>query len=367
MSSAAPITRFDRGRALDPHGRIPRSRRACPARRPGFTLVELLVVVLIISILAALILPAITTAMESARRADCTERMHQLALHVEVFENEHNRFPGWIEYPYDAINPGTGQPYPIKWFTGWIPALLPQMRQDLVDPSAGSNWRRPTLSAYNASGFPTTVNVGLGLTNLTDMVVCPSDPVKMQFDYRTSAGAQPLTSYVINCGRADGNATQDIPHDWPANAVFLNMRPDNVTPGGAVGTAVLQQTKTYITKNDGLNTTLMISESLDPSITWSQLNEPVEANTGFLFQNAPFPASPMFDGTMAAHPSSNHPNGVNVVFAGGNFGFLNQKISYQVYAALMTPNGRLAKEPGSLAASNAAITNPPPLDNDDWQ
>src|SRR5262245_49168007 len=111
-------------------------RRSCSGRhksRSGFTLIELLVVIAVISLLLALLLPAVLQAREAANRLNCQNNLKQIAL---AFHNHHESrgyFPtgGWYWWTppnYVGASPVVGN----QQQAGWGFQILPYLEAETV-------------------------------------------------------------------------------------------------------------------------------------------------------------------------------------------------------------------------------------------
>jgi prepilin-type N-terminal cleavage/methylation domain-containing protein len=85
--------------------------------RSAFTLVELLCVIAIIGILIALLVPAVQTARESARRTECANHLKQIGLAHIQYEGIHRTYANVID-----------QGIPTSW-APWTVAILPQLQE----------------------------------------------------------------------------------------------------------------------------------------------------------------------------------------------------------------------------------------------
>jgi prepilin-type N-terminal cleavage/methylation domain-containing protein len=104
----------------------------------GFTLVELLVVIAIIGILVSMLLPAVQSAREAARRVQCANHLKQLALGVRMFETRRGYFPsgGW-GYRCVGLPDRSGIEQPGGWIYSCLPFLEQEALYNLSETQAG--------------------------------------------------------------------------------------------------------------------------------------------------------------------------------------------------------------------------------------
>ena len=78
--------------------------RVDEGRRRGFTVLEVLVCIAVIGVLLSLVVPAVQHARESARSADCKNRLRQIGLASHNFHDAHREFPKEYWY-YESLMP----------------------------------------------------------------------------------------------------------------------------------------------------------------------------------------------------------------------------------------------------------------------
>lgn len=102
-------------------------------KRNAFTLVELLVVIAVIGILVGLLLPAVQSAREAARRMQCQNNLHQIALATHMFHDTRRVFPPARYQP----RPGAPTDQACGGSeTTWLVRILPYMEQGVAE----RNW-----------------------------------------------------------------------------------------------------------------------------------------------------------------------------------------------------------------------------------
>ena len=110
----------------------------------GFTLVELLVVIAIIGVLVGLLLPAVQSAREAARRIACTNNLKQVGLAVQLSHDVRNRFPAGRM---------TRDPYDVSWAF----RLLPFMEEQAIYDARNPDTTVPCWDPSNALAFRSPV------------------------------------------------------------------------------------------------------------------------------------------------------------------------------------------------------------------
>ncbi len=187
----------------------PASRRN---QRPGFTLVELLVVITIIGILMSLLIPAVQSARESGRATQCANNVRQLGLGALQHVNQVGFFPSdgwgheWIGDPDQGF--GTKQP------GSWLYSVLPFIEQKNLW-SLGQGIPSDTQLAAKKAANYTQATTALAI------YYCPSRRPVMAYPYNTtlqSVNADVTKFQQLGVGRSDyacnaGNAGSSLKMD----------------------------------------------------------------------------------------------------------------------------------------------------------
>jgi prepilin-type N-terminal cleavage/methylation domain-containing protein len=351
-------------------------------KRHGFTLIELLVVVTIIGLLISLLLPAVQSARESARRLQCANNLKQIGLALHSYHTRHGVFPPNI---VGAAPSGSG-------FYSWLALILPDMEQmnlynsidfkrcmmDTGNQTTSTDYLELTISAAHPNAQAAATRVAAYL--------CPS-----MVSQRTSVlgTAYPAPgSYAANLGWPRGskgitgklsplehhngflgvvNPNPNAGDSWQQGAVSMR----DVTDGLSNTTAVTERLITSATTYADLGG---VSDSLRSYCGGSGVELPLPSYVIYC-NNAAFP-DPLYsigqgrawisgwtlaantymqvmpinhrschihggedDGNNIVTPSSDHPGGINVLMGDGTVHFVRDTIDMPIWWGWGTRNG----------------------------
>ena len=311
-------------------------------RRPGFTMIELVVVVAIIAVLISLLLPAVQSAREAARRVQCTNNLLQLGIALQSYESVHKVLPPGV---VDRTGPVVETPtsYQFSWITQILPFLEQKNVGNHLDFRAGvyhvnnltvrtvsmntllcpsQNFSRNSFQNF-AAGAVGSQSGNLTGAAITNYAACHHD-AEAPIDVKNN-GVFFLNSHV---------RSEEI-EDGLSHTIFLGEKnPPGDELGWASGTrATLRNAGTPINRT-----------SLDPNdlnaflagFAQGPAKDDLDAPTD---PGGPPPALPR-QPPPALEPipvggfGSPHPGGSNFLFGDGSVHFVRLNINEQVYRRL---------------------------------
>lgn len=293
--------------------------------RPGFTLIELMVVISIIGVLVALLLPAAQSAREAARRMQCTNNLKQISLAANNYITDVGALPQGVTFQVNANVPGGTGLGSVPTSSSLFVALLPYLEQNPL-----FNATNFSMNMYNAQNF--TVNA-IGLRTLwcpSDFKVAESQTLPDGWMFDPGVTTMRYTSYAGNTGTWMLWFQQDYPPQRSMNGLFH-----------------IRSAVTLASISDGTSNTFAFSERahtmLDDTsaLDW---NWWTSGNYGDTLFCTMYPVNPFrkIDGLAAdwyadntgdqrqapfiVSASSMHPGGANFAFMDGSVRFIKDSI-----------------------------------------
>jgi prepilin-type N-terminal cleavage/methylation domain-containing protein/prepilin-type processing-associated H-X9-DG protein len=305
-------------------------------RRHAFTLVELLVVIAIIGTLVSLLLPAVQSARESARKTECQNSLHNLAIAVTNYHDQLNWFPTGSFYNGDGVCAGA-VPNCENW--GWQVLIFPYLEQ-------------ANLHSQLQVDYQPLHNVLAGMAkNLSDprelfqyklkLFLCPSDSnpdghlnATRHFGGGTGTG-------IGGWGNFQGAVSNYFGNRGPEFRQFTAAGPDTH------GIFMENTSKRMADIVDGTSNTFMIGErdtQICRSGTWMGSRNPDGSGTRGFYNvvgnvhvrlNSPDPPVAWSDTTAGCYQgfSSLHPGGANFAMCDGSVKFIINNIEFKPFIA----------------------------------
>jgi prepilin-type N-terminal cleavage/methylation domain-containing protein len=329
------------------------------ARRGGFTLVELLVVIAIIGVLVALLLPAVQTAREAARRSSCTNNLRQLSLGALNYEDTFKRLPPGSTGQYTQSGSSAPQ-FTAPWrdptvgnvpwgHFSWAAIILPYVEQqnlynmiDFNSPAfatqiweySGGNFSSAPIDRASQVPPQSAVN-RIPCTSMPKVFACPSA--------KPAAPRNEFKDYALNGG---------IFTCCPERHTFLNNTNLDGIAFMGLGVRLAEVT-------DGTTNTFLHMEAAHyKNQSWSPANKGsnhfiwvhhpsqgyVQARTN---GNLPSPPNDTQQNTRSS--ASGHPSGIQATMVDGHVVFVSNNVDQLVWQATYS---RLGGETSSGQVNN---------------
>lgn len=309
-----------------------RTDRKLPPRASkgsGFTLVELLVVIAIIGILIALLLPAVQSAREAARRMQCSNNLKQMGLAIHNYAGVHREHfpPAFTGSRKHAL------------FTAMLPYLE---QQALHDGMLALERANPTT--YTTLGDETHKYT------VVPSYVCPSWPHPAVF--------RDLSTWPSPWGKGAITTYQGVSGAYPDRQPYLtNPGHGNVPQTGMFGIGYVRRMGDVI---DGLSNTFAMAEFVQIDTQPAYSTPPGNVRPWILGGNGPphesYPGAysakvlvyapnsrlnRFADGVPWNHlpMGSHHPSGMNVLVGDGSVTSVSDSIDLELYFQLATVAG----------------------------
>lgn len=350
-----------------------REERATPphARRiaAGFTLIEMLTVIAIIGILMAMLLPAIQSGREAARRTACGNNLKQAGIALAAHEAAYQKFPpasrslGWCDGSVSGFAKDT-RIYNLNGLVLLLPYLEESAIYDRYNPRAASGMSFSGTSAVQipnanlpttnpaAAGRPTGTNsIGGSNAEISGRIVrtllCPTDTGEVLMGSTTDVRwtADPTANPGVRAAKTNYdfsvNPESTLCNDWPGTtptARFMFGENSATTPAMV---------------RDGLSNTIAMAE-----VTRTYADPLDQGNPWAFRANSMVGASPASQGVNAWRTSSgtpaaqvgrlgrwgwaggNHPRGCNLLFGDGALRFVTEETSVAILDDLSKMDNR---------------------------
>lgn len=304
----------------------------------GFTLVEMLVVVTVIAILTALLLPAVQSARESARSANCKNNLRQIGIALDSYHSRQGCYPAGRYFHFDRrIN--NFPPYCLNRMEdrSFLCSILPDIEMNFMFNSLNSQaW---LLMPENTSVHAI----------LIDTFICPSDylaqePQSANF-FHYFPPFNPWRKDVIRpVARTSyaGVNSNSIAFALPDMRLNCQIDPREIPLANGILTDLGPISHASVT--DGSSNTFVVVEH---ALSWAELYLPDQPEpltrmswwfrSGETLVTTRYPpnytknvgdssGSALFDGA-----SSMHPGGLNALFADGSVRFIRDSINSTKY------------------------------------